>query len=287
MKKVLWFVLFILVAFAGDRIGGYLLGKKLESSQFRYSRLFTNRAAADILLIGNSRGLTLYQPSIEEFTGKSTFNLSYNGAPAYLLEALTLDYLEMYPAPKTAIVEITLADRSQKSLLAGFSAYLPYSKHLGKLIQDSLPSEYGAAQVTHLYRYNSEVFHRTLFYANQSDLTWLNEHTLSEDAAKKADDAPHDIQINLSLIESLARTVKALQAKGTKVQLIIAPYVPGFAGVITNLQELKQQVSEKTGLPIHDYSAFLTDYRDFSDYQHPNKGGSVKYLKQMQQDGVF
>ncbi len=287
MNKILWFVLLLLVVLAGDRLGGYLLKQKMESSQFRYSRLYTGRAAADILLVGNSRGLTLYQPVIEQITGKTTFNLSYNGAPAYLLEALALDYLDQYAAPKTAILEITMADRTNKSLLAGFGAYLPYSQRIAQLLRDSLSTESASMQVTHLYRYNSEVFHRTLFYATKSDTSWLNEHTLSDEAAARVKEKPYNLDIQKNLVLSLSRLVKALQAKGVEVKLVIAPYAPGFAEVVANLKELKAYVEQQTGLPVHDYSNFLTDHRDFSDYMHPNRSGSKKFLSQMQADGVF
>ena len=65
MKKPLWFIALFALVFAGDRLGGRLLQKQVDSSLFRYSRLYRGDAAADILLVGNSRGLTFYQPYIE------------------------------------------------------------------------------------------------------------------------------------------------------------------------------------------------------------------------------
>jgi hypothetical protein len=287
MQKTLWFLLLAAVAFAGDRLGGYLLRSKLESSQFRYSRLYTKRAQADVLLIGNSRGLPLFEPAIQQATGKSTFNLSYNGAPTYLLEALTLDYLDMYSAPKSAIIEVTSADRPNNSLLAGFGAYLPYSPRMGKLLKDSLSKEYNACNLTHFYRFNSEVFHRTLFYSNKTDQDWLAMHTLSDAAAADVNAKPYPLEIHPQLVQSVVNMTKALQAKGVQVHLVIAPYAPGYAGKVTNLDMLKATVENATGLTVHDYRASLTDHRDFSDYMHPNLSGSQKYVALMQRDSVF
>lgn len=287
MNKILWFFLFIAVAFLGDRGCGYILRCKLESSQFRYSRMYTKRATADILLIGNSRGLPLFEPAIKEASGQNTFNLSYNGAPTYLLEALTLDYLDLYPAPKTAIIEITSADRANNSLLAGFGAYVGYSPRMSKLLQDSLPKEYNATQVSHLYRYNSEVFHRTLFYSGKSDQDWLAMHTISEAAAKDPNAKPYPLEIHPQLVASVVNMTKALQAKGTQVQLVIAPYAPGYAEKVTNLDKLKEVVQSATGLQVHDYRALLNDYTQFSDYMHPNLPGSKNYVARMKADGVF
>jgi hypothetical protein len=287
MQKILWFLLLGLVVFAGDRLSGYFLRSNLEGSQFRYSRMYTQRAQADVLLIGNSRGLPLFEPAIQQATGKTTFNLSYNGAPTYLLEALTLDYLDLYKAPTTAIIELTSADRPNNSLLAGFGAYLPYSTRIGKLLRGSLPKEYNASHLTHIYRYNSEVFHRTLYYGNKTDQDWLAMHTISETAAKDANAKPYPLEIHPQLVGSVIQTVKALQAKGVQVHLVIAPYAPGYASKVTNLDQLKQMVESATGLTVRDYRSLLTDYRDFSDYMHPNLSGSQKYVAQMKLDGVF
>jgi hypothetical protein len=287
MKKVLWFFLLIGVVLGGDRALAYVLKSKLESSKFRYSRLYTKQAQADILLVGNSRGLTLYQPAIEAATGASSFNLSYNGAPAYLLEALTLDYLDLYPAPKTAVIDITLADRPNNSLVAGFAAYLPYSQRIAKILKDSLTDEYYGAQVTHLYRFNSEVYHRTLFYSSKSDTDWLNTHTLSAEAAADPNAAPYPLDIHPQLVSSLINMVKTLQSKGTQVQLVIAPYAPNYAQKVTNLDQLKSTIEGGTGLTVRDYRSLLTDHRDFSDYMHPNLTGAQKFVGKMREDGVF
>lgn len=287
MNKALWFLLFFAVTFAGDRAIGYLLKQRMESSQFRYSRMYTGRAAADILLVGNSRGLPFYQPAIEEATQKSTFNLSYNGAPAYLLDALACDYVDKYPGTKTALIDITLCDRPNKALLSGFGAYLPYSPRLSQLFKDTIPYEYWAAQVSHIYRFNSEVFHRTIYHQNKTDKDWLVTHTISEEAAKDPAAKPYPLELHPNLIDALAHTVKTLQSKGIKTQLVIGPYAPGYAEKVYNLTELKQAVEAKTGLQVHDYRALLTDYRDFSDYMHPNKSGSLKYIEAMKADGLF
>ena len=228
MKKILWFFLFIGVLLGGDRLGGYLLRQKLESSQFRYSRMYTHRAQAEILLIGNSRGLPLYQPAVEEMTGVKSFNISYNGAPAFLLEALVADYLDLYPSPKTAIIEITLAASPNKTLLSGFGAYIPYSERLSQLLQDSLPKDYRADQLSHMYRYNSEVFHRTLYHSNKTDTDWLNKHIMSDATASDVNAKPFPLDIHPTLIASLANMTKALQAKGVMTQLVITPYAPGM-----------------------------------------------------------
>ena len=69
MKHLLWFSGFLTLLLAGDRLGGLLLQRQVDASLFRYSRLYRGEAGADLLFVGNSRGLTFYQPFIEEKTG--------------------------------------------------------------------------------------------------------------------------------------------------------------------------------------------------------------------------
>ena len=73
MKKIYWILAIIALFFIGDRVGGYIVKQVVLKSQFRYSRMYKGEAKADILLVGNSRGLSFFQPTIEEFTKKETF----------------------------------------------------------------------------------------------------------------------------------------------------------------------------------------------------------------------
>jgi len=85
--------------------------------------MYQGKAAADILLVGNSRGLIFYQPYIEEITGKSTFNVSYNGMPIDLGQTLVEDYFANYKAPETMILDVTMCDRENTKLISGFNLY--------------------------------------------------------------------------------------------------------------------------------------------------------------------
>ena len=143
MKHLVWYAAFLTLLFAGDRLAGWLLQRETMTSQFRYSRLYSGRAGADLLLVGNSRGLTFYEPYIEQSTGRSTCNISYNGLPMDVANALVQDYLERYPAPRTMLLDITMCDRANNELLAGFAAYAPFSARLSGLIRDSLPKMWG------------------------------------------------------------------------------------------------------------------------------------------------
>ncbi len=284
MKNWKFYLSLAILLLVGDRTAGHLLQTQLQQSQFRFSKLYQNKAAADILLLGNSRGLSFYQPYIEQITGKTTFNLSYNGLPMDAANALVQDYLDRYPAPKTLLIDITLCDRENDALIAGFMPYAPASPRLAALIRHKLPKMYWGGQVSALFRFNHEVFQRAMYYRRKPDTDWLLDRVIPDALAQDAAHNAYDLEINPYLVQQLQETVAAAQAK-CKVVLLIGPYFPGFQ--VKNLDALKAAVEKATGLRVHDYRSALHEPADFGDFMHPNKKGSAKYLDMLRRDGLF
>ncbi len=279
----------LVLAFAGDRIGGLLLGKVLKESQFRYSRLYRSDAACELLFVGNSRGLIFYQPYIEEKTGRSTLNLSYNGMPMELAAVLIKDHLDRHAPPKTLVLDVTLLDkRMDARLTSGFNCYTPYSVRLSTLLRDSFPQDFYAGKTAHLYRYNSEVYQRALYYWKKSDEDWLLDRvispTLQNDVTKHG---TFLFDYTPAMLADLADAVRYAQAKGVRVELVVNPYYPPFAEKIANMPDLKAAIEQATGLPVRDYSSAISGLSGFGDYQHLNKNGAKEYLDKLMKDGVL
>ncbi len=286
--KGIWILALLALAFAGDRLGGWVCDKLVSESQFRYSRLYEDRGACDILLVGNSRGLIFFQPHIEEITGLQTLNLSYNGLPIDLARVMVEDYLEHYPAPKTLLLDVTMCDRTNDQLLAGFNLYTPKSSRIDSLLMARSPKDAWAGRVSHLYRYNSEIFQRALYYLGRSDEDWLLDRVINDHMISDVVNQPeYSIELQPYLLDELSKTVTAAQAKGVEVRLVVNPYFPPFADKMTNLSEFKQRIETATGLPVLDYSRAVKDVKGFGDYQHLNKYGSRLLLEQMKKGGVF
>ncbi len=288
MKKLLWIFALLVLFFIGDRIGGYLLKQLCSKSQFRYSRLYDDRAESDILLLGNSRGLIFYQPYIEQITEKRSFNLSYNGMPVDLAAQLVKDYYNRYAAPDLLLIEVSMCDRLNNQLSSGFSSYAPYSKGLQQLIADSLPTNAGAARLSHLYRYNSEVFLRSLYYLQSDDKHWLTDRQMNQPliaGASKADSLNFVVlERNFVLLKEL---IELAESKGTKVELVVSPYYPPFAKRFKNFAQWIARLEQITGKKIRLYTQAVTTSDAFSDYQHLNKKGARQYLDLLKRDGVL
>ena len=321
MKKLYWVFIVILLFFAGDRLFGWVLKQLTEKSQFRYSRLYQDEAAADILLVGNSRGLIFYQPHIEKITGKKTFNISYNGMPMNLAEVLVKDYLEKYPAPKQMILDVSMCDRLNKSLISGFNLYTPYSPRMYDLVHQNDTTGAIAGKIFHIYRYNSEIFQRSMFYLNKSDEDWLLDRVINDamvtgitnykpdtikivhrDTIRPEDRKERlfksivsnltsskngEVEYVKGVMEHLASTVEFAKAKGVDVQLVINPYYPPYLDKLVNLDQLKAEAERATGMKVHDYSNSVKDREGFGDYQHLNKAGSRIFLDKLLEDGIL
>lgn len=279
----------LVLAFTGDRLGGWLLGKIASESQFRYSRLYRGDAGADVLFVGNSRGLIFFQPYVEEKMGLSTCNLSYNGMPMKLAGILIKDYLERHDPPRLLVLDISLLDkRMDDKLSTGFNCYTPYSQRLSGLLRDSFPNDFYAGKVSHLYRYNSEVFQRALYFLKKSDENWLLDRVISNTMQQEVENQREFLfDYTPAMLAELKDAIEFARQKGVSIKLVVNPYYPPFARKIGNLDELIADIHRVTGLEVKDYSVSIADVEGFGDYQHLNKLGAKRYLDKLMEDGVL
>lgn len=287
MKQITVYVAILALFLVGDRLMGGILAGMVESSQFRYSRLYSGRAEADVLLIGNSRGLTFFQPHIESKTGLRTCNLSYNGLPADLAEALVKDYIDRYPAVRTLVIDVTLADRENASLISGFLPYAHSSARIDSLIRKMSPDAWRGARVSRLFRYNNEVFQRAFYYRSLSDEDWLLDRQIEPALAATAPLDTFPLSVEPKFIAHLAAMTQYARSKGLTVQLVVSPYYPGMVRDWQPLDAFCAEVERACGQTVRNYSRLLTDTRDFGDLMHPNRSGAIRYIDQMIDDGVL
>jgi len=107
-RYLLGFMLFTAIYFAADRAGGLLLQYLTLQSDIRFSRLYSGKCHAEILVLGNSRGVNgIYAPLVQEITGRSCVNMSYNGMGIALAEILFRDYISCNKPPKLLVLEVT------------------------------------------------------------------------------------------------------------------------------------------------------------------------------------
>lgn len=288
-RNPLFWLGLVLLVFVGDRLGGLALEQVVAHSRFRYSRLYYGQPDADVVFLGNSRGLMFFQPEVERQTGMQSLNLSYNALPIDLGSVLCADWMDRYARPgRLLVIDVTMCDRTNDALIAGFNCYRTRSPRLDSLIHARAPRAWWGGVVSHLFRYNSEIFQRALFYLRRTDEDWLLDRVITERMKRaNATAPPYTIHTDDYLLRRLAGLVSEARRRGLEVRLLINPYWPPFAARIRNLDDFRQKVERATGLHVRDYSTALQDDALFGDYQHVNKAGAKRFIELLVRDGVL
>ena len=249
--------------------------------------MYQGKADCDILFLGNSRGLGFYQPYIEEVTGKKTFNLSYNAMPMNLGRVLFADYLDHNHPPKMLVIDVTMMNRVDTTLLSGFNVYTPYSERLGELVKEHSRNVFYGGKLSHLFLHNSEIFQRAMFYYNKSDKGWIIDRVINENMVKAVDDqkpfyaGPFDYSTVEMMYDELKKTVELAQANSVEVKLVVNPFFPPFVKKIVNFEHLTKRVKMATGLELHNFADAVQDETGFGDYQHVNINGAKQYIDKL------
>ena len=285
MKKASWIIGLFIVVFAGDRIGGWILQKQIDASQFRYSRMYRGKAAAEILVIGNSKGLNLVIPEIEKATAEKAFSLCYNGMPVALASTLVMDYVDRNPDLKMVIVELCMVELAETDLISEFNSYMKNSKRLDSLIKITNKSGWLSSKISHLYRFNNEVFQRALYYRNRIDNDWTMDKTISNRMKEEAAKLSIDFSGDSLKLRHIKMMVDYCRQKNIKVKLLIAPFHPLVK--LKNVEILKTNSQKITGLQVLDYSQAIRKDEYFADFLHLNQKGSIEFVNLIAKDSVF
>jgi hypothetical protein len=281
-RAVVWLMTLIAVVIAGDHLLAIVLHRVLTSSQFRYSRLYRGGNDAEVLIIGDSRGVhSFYAPALQEMTGLRAFNLSYNSLSPRVAEAVLLDYLERNRAPRMVIIEATstITDGAVKTELRTFGSFSP---RLTALYAEEHPVAARVGRLLWLYPLNSTFFIESLHYMGRSDQGWINHDSMP--AGLRATGARRTLTPIANEVDALARIVRVLRQRGIEVRLVIAPYAP-----ITPLDgaPFASLIEQRTGVRVADYGNAIDDLDSFADTVHLNEKGSRAFLAMLARDGVF
>jgi len=284
-------IAFVGLLFAGDRLLARCLDALQARSGFRFSRVYAGGDVRyDVVVIGNSRGVNgFYAPGLQEATGRTVLNLSYNGMDTVVAEAIFLDFLDRYPAPKTLIVEPTnvLAEPGLESAL---KSYAGHSARLRSLIASVDPVAARAGELTHLYRFNNELFLRALYYLGGDDQGWINEYTIGEAQLQKLRAAPPETELpplGEANLAALGRLVSAARAAGCEVRLVISPYLPVYRGKLFWWPQFIARLEAAAGAKVVDLSCAVADLGAFADRLHLNRRGVEPLLQRMRASGVL
>lgn len=297
-SKGFWLVLLVFVAFVADRAIGFMTQKTLAKSSFRYAQLYWGQPNPDILLIGNSRGYALHSPEIERQTGKTTLNLSFYGLPPNMSKCFVMDYLDKNPPPKTMVIDVSFSDRNNDALALDFGMYAPFSSRLDTLIKNiSLEKDAWAGKkiiyggyLSHVFHYNSRLLSYNFNGLLLRDTGWVERgNHLTPQLIAACEAGFLTMHFDEGKFSPIKEMIKYAQNKGVVVKLIIGSYTPAYAAQLREVYTfpLVNYLEKESHLTVHDYSNFLKNDEDMSDFTHPTEIGVIKYIKKLKEDAIF
>lgn len=289
-KTLIWTLFFVTALFAGDRLLGWICGQLTTHSHFRYAKMYEGGMDAEVLIVGNSRGVNgFYVPEMEKALGKKVFNISFNGLRMDIARSLIEDYVTLNKTPETIVLEASVLTKAYPELLKEYKPFARPNNSLGKELKALYPTITKACQVSHLYRYNSELFLRSLYYLNRDDQTWVNKgHISSEQLSSVEKRGGTTLDYLPSLIDDLNAVQALCKEKGIRLRLILSPYLPQYARKMTNLDQWLAEINSRlSGNQIINYAEAVPGVENYADWVHLNKKGSEAFLAILMRDHIL
>jgi len=272
-------IAWVLVVFAGDRLGAYLLGRVVLHSGTRFSVLYSGRITpGSVVAIGNSRGVNAFSPAVlSSRLGVPCVNLSYNGMSLRVGDALLRDLVDQGGRPRLVMIELS-AVGADMSLLNELRMYEPWSPRLRELDAANWPRAHTVSRFCHLYAFNGEMLSRNAYYLRHSDQDWVNRYVMTPEALQAQRVAPPlELSSRPEELRALGELVRWLDGRHIPVMLVIGPYLPEYRARIANydvwLAELRGELG---GHPVLDYSQAIQDRSLFADELHINAEGTAR-----------
>ena len=287
---LLWVTALLAVTGVGDWILGRVLEETFFRTQFRYSRMYSGAWDAQALVMGNSRGVHSFnREAIQESSGRDVANLSFNALPAQMLPALVRDYLDRNSSPESLVIEVSMiATEPKAGSVERFTILTGRSQGVAEALRIANAKAFWGTRLSRLYRGNTELFWRSLAFTQKDDQDWGMSRTVTEAMREEiATMEPLELVRSQGNVQALIDTIEAAEAKGLRVQLVFAPYLPEYIERVPEVHDWVAWLQGQVHRPIKDYSALMTDSKYFADRVHLNRDGSAAFAEQLLQDGVF
>lgn len=271
-----------------DRAVAYGLGRLVLNSQFRYSRMLNGGVNAEILILGNSRGVNgFYAPDIEAMTGKKVFNLSYNGLSMEGSLLMYKAYLEKNTPPEYLFIEVTSIhlDGAPRELMQLYS--FTNDKFKSEWSKLNSQEAWLARNLSNVHYFNNEMFLRAVSYLYKNDQNWINRYTINTDFAKNFKPTAwmqsewH--RVKDKQVDALLEIIFVAERTNCETILVVTPYLPNYIEKIEKFNDWVQNVENRLPGKHHivDFSRAIKENQYFADPLHMNINGFEVFKEQL------
>jgi hypothetical protein len=281
-------MLLAVLFFVADRAISYGLRELLVRSQARYSMLYRGGNSADVIVVGNSRGVNgFYAPILEKELHARVVNLSYNALSPLIGEALIRDWVEQNGKPRMIVVEVSNVVEKRSDIL-GLAPYWSFSERLTAIAKRETPWQLWGTKASHLLAFNSELFLRTLYYLRRSDQDWVNRYRIAPSLIEETRHmGPITFETYGDNLAVLQRIVAYCRESHIAVRFVVSPYLPDYRDHIQNYNSWLERIESVAGTKVWDLSRTETDPAHFADRLHLNFQGAESLAMSLVSDGFF
>lgn len=295
MKKTFLSVIALLILLIiGDRVGGALLSTAVLKSANRFAAIYNDAGAVDVLVLGNSRADLHFSPRmIQDQTGHQARNLGLGGISTVLSEALLLDHLDAYGAPKVLIIEpsniITDPDR-----VGDMRLFARWSDRIAGLVRADTPEFYWAGKLSSLFNFNTDMFVRVLNDLRKKPAERLTKASIPAGLLTEINTTPpakrEKLRIRQANLQALDRILALARDRGINAHVVMTPYLPAFFDGHPDAARWQGEINRRTqaaGIPLHDLTGLVHDPALFRDRHHLNRAGAAVLVQALRQRGVL
>jgi len=263
--------------FAMDRLLAPEIGSYLLTSNDRFMAIYRPETAADVVVVGNSRADNHFPASVlRQVACGEPLNIGMGGAPTTVNALLWQDYLERHEAPRLLIVEPTSVVDPPTDL-ADVPLLAHYSPRVDDFLRRTNSELWTSNHVFNLMTFNNNQTIRMIanrFRPGAEDRTLHSALSPEQRAhvARLPDEAMPDLPTNWEALDTIIRTARE---HGTKVAVVVTPYLPAYAAKVSNFDAFFTEM--KTRLPedvaFIDARRALKSDEHFADPLHMNDDG--------------
>ncbi|TFV97255.1 hypothetical protein E4S40_00950 [Algoriphagus kandeliae] len=299
-KFLLKGLIFFFICLGLSYVLDYMIQEGLKTSNYReitkWNEVTQGGINAEILIVGSSRALVHFDCEyIEKATGKSCYNLGFDGT-TYPLQKLMLElYLSNNIKPKELIWSLDYHSFTSVPDYYGFEQLVPYreNSYVQKMLSMHETPNYQFQIPLFRYSYNPKMkvigiysyfgkYHREpiLIYGyRKQNKKWDGNF----DLFKKQNSKGHNVVFKEELFHDFTALNQQLLNQKISIEWVVAPYLEEYNKLLYNRSELLELLYDTAGqlkAPFYDYSSSEISHsrNNFYNATHLNQQGMDSWM---------
>ena len=261
----------------------------MARSEEPVAQLYFGKLNAEILVLGNSRGLRLFSDSaFEDNLGMSSANLSVQSASTEISLMILKDYLDRNQKPRIVIHEITDLIRNNDAVRT-LRVYASSSPRLRTIQYQMEPKWAIFGEVFPTLDYNNQEFREWSAQVIRGKPSYLYETEMPLDLVSEVNTSfPIQYISTAENLNALAEIHSICEKHQIKYIPVVAPLFPGYRRNIANFDDWIDEVelilgSDCSMADYSDHEAFV-ERELYADHIHINRRGVTIFFDLIRTD---